>query len=1225
MKIATAFFIVSISVPVIMPCFVSAADLYPGDTSIFGVASALQPNVLIALDNSSSMAGAPLIPGGPYDPAVDYTHGNNCSTTSGGPANTECFKNKIYTYIATTTPDSGKSIVASGLQVDVSSIAPTCGTTTNNGSTCTTAGAYNKTTPLSSLTTYGVLNVSSSQCKLSTTGGCGTKGSATYVTGNYINWINTVGASSTKAQVAIRVIKNLINTSPGIKFGLMTFFRNSGTGGGQLISTNVSPASAGTNYVTAVKDMTTPFPTSASSTTNLDALLAALGDGTNTSSNYNTVSFNSGFGTQDGELLLEAGRYFQNCPAGVADGAASCGTPAFSSTVGVGADGKYISPIEASCQKNYVILITDGVSSENSTILGTICDKNSCAPDGCKSSGCSDFPTGNHSTGLSNSTSAIAKYLYNSTQNISTFTIGFGLTGGDADAIAMLNIAADQDHGRGKYFPAGSETELTKSLLQIVSTINETNSTFVAPVVPVSPQNRTYGASRVYMGFFTPQTGAPWQGNLKKYGLSSTSNILDGSTPPTYATWVDNKAPFGIDDNTAESIPSGAANGSFRTASQSYWSTTTDGGTVDSGGVGSKLHSLATPSPRTLYTMASTASTALTTFDTTNVTATMLDVPDNTARDKLVNYMHGADAYDSNTNSNITENRDWFMGDVLHSRPVVVNYATYTFSTANEANCTTNKSLIFVGSNDGMLHAFKDCDGSEAWAFIPPDLLPTLQNIPSGADHSYFVDSSVSTYVYNKANDGIINTANGDKVVLIFGEGRGGGNAGSPTSGNYYALNVSDPLSPTLMWTLSNATSGFSELAETWSEPKIVKMRIGSADKIAAVFGAGYDNPHEDRRYGAIQNFSGVETGAAGAETGSGNISSPSGTGTAPYYTNAKGRGIYVVDLATLSAGVPTLTSGISKIWSYTYGATATATTDPSVVYSFPTNLATIDANSTGYTTRIYAGDTGGNVWRFDLSSTSIASWTGTKIFSANPTSGTDIGRKIFYAPSIVSEPSYKVLFFGTGDREHPLNLAVTDRMYGLKDSGQTTTKYESNMLDVTADQIQATDTSNTTGSNIVASALSTLDSASNYGWYIKLNETVNNGEKVLASPTVFNKVAYFTTFKPGSAAETTSCSSDVGVATLYALNYKNGNAVINYDSTNDSNTTVNKIARNSSGQVLLASDRKQTLGAGIPSGVVIIVGADGSVKALTSTGGNIINVDPLKGGTVIPMYWRQK
>ncbi|MBW4054432.1 MAG: hypothetical protein HIU83_03320 [Proteobacteria bacterium] len=1203
-------------------CAFAEPDMYPGDTSIYGVASTLQPNVLIALDTSSSMRDP--ISGGEYDANTIYTPTvMGCtSATTGNTGTINCDPRNVYLISNTVGDLVGNSIA-------------------NNVSTTLNSLPSNKCGSMytSSLISNGYYLSNNKQ--LNSNGTCGSNSTKSYATGNYLNYLNSPSSIVvTKADVAIRVLKNMVNSTPNIKFGLMTFYKKedpSATGGGQFMKFTGSPASSSTPYITSVKKMDDPFPSTSSTTTNKDAFKAAI----------NAIKFawptipppygeTEAIGTFPGQLLLEAGRSFGNCDAA----GSNCGAPAFDSTIGV-VNGKLTTataPIEAPCQKNYVILITDGLANrdgyttDQANLLGTICDTNSCEPDGCKSRYCSNFPIGNNNTGINNATPAIAKYLYNSTQNISTYTIGFGLSGSDANAIAMLGIAADSTHGRGKYYNAGDEAGLTRSLLQIVSSINEVNSTFVAPVVPVSPQNRTYGADRVYMGFFTPQTGVSWIGNLKKYGLiqdTTTQNLNIKDANGNFATWVDNAAPFGIDDNTAATIPSGFSNGSFRSTTQSYWGSIVDGGDVDKGGVGGQLENT-TPSARVIKTMLSSASTSLVDFDTTHVSPAMLNVTLTSDRDKIVNFIRGTDTYDHNINGNTTENREWIMGDVLHSRPVVVNYATY--SSSAEAT-TANKSLIFVGSNDGMLHAFNDYNGTEAWSFVPPDLLPTLQNIPAGVTHSYFVDSSVTTYTYNKSNDGIINTAHGDKVIIIFGEGRGGGSDRSPTTGNYYALDVSNPASPTLLWTFSNATNGFSELAETWSEPKIIKIRTGSTDKIAAVFGAGYDNPHEDGRYGATQNFQGVETGIAGSATGTGNFTSSNpGTGTAPYYTSAKGRGIYIVTLATLTGGVPTVATANPPaiLWSYTYGATASATTNPALVYSFPTNLATIDATNSGYTNRIYAGDTGGNIWRFDLSSANSSSWTGSKIFSSNPLNSTDTdrGRKIFYPPSIVSEPSYKMLFFGTGDREHPLNLAVTDRMYALKDYGPaitTTTKYETNMLDVTADTIQETNTNTVANKATVDAILNTLSSSSNYGWFIKLNEVTNDGEKVLAAPTVFNKVAYFTTFKPGSAATTTLCSSDVGVATLYALNYRNGNSVINYDTTNDSTTTVNKNSTNSAGKVLLRSDRKQALGTGIPSGVVVVVAADGTVKALTSTGSNIINVDPLKGGTVIPMYWRQK
>ena len=78
--------------------------------------------------------------------------------------------------------------------------------------------------------------------------------------------------------------------------------------------------------------------------------------------------------------------------------------------------------------------------------------------------------------------------------------------------------------------------------------------------------------------------------------------------------------------------------------------------------------------------------------------------------------------------------RSWLLGDILHSRPLVFNYTDYT--TADENYCPEspnpstgkfNSSVLYVGANDGMVHAFRDCDGREMWAFVPPQVLKSLQ------------------------------------------------------------------------------------------------------------------------------------------------------------------------------------------------------------------------------------------------------------------------------------------------------------------------------------------------------------------------------------------------------------------------------------------------------------------------------------------------------------------
>jgi type IV pilus assembly protein PilY1 len=1393
-------------------------DMYPGDSSIYGLTSTVQPNVLILLDTSGSMSTGS-IPAGNYDPTNRYPAVNDCITLNTGTTINAQQMTSGSTYVIVTAgstnftnfgaPDSnvgtqftsnhsvssrtsssyyipsgtgggtvtpitsvpfscvGNTITnparnnvyiisgaingASGASISSSTATPLSNVTASNASCGTTTTLY------SSLLNNGYVSLPNRQLAASGSACTAATGTTIYATGNYINYLNYLNGTSTalKAVVAVDVLQNLILNTPNVKFGLMTF--NSNSVGGGIYQSTASPASSTTPYWTTVQNMTTPFPNTTSTTTTQDALIAAL----QSMVADPTASFATN--TPTAEMELEAGRYFGNgasgdtCSSGgtcvpcTSGSSIFCGASAFSSamppnSVTSGSVTYYQSPMEATCQSNYIIYITDGeanvdgANTATANLLKTMCtvDNASGGTGGCATDGCNDVststvnanslvagtsysvastrtgsgsttdftkcgstsntigttftatgvctgtgkanplacnaftgsPPGNDNNGLNNSLPAVAKFLANSTQKITTFTVGFGaLTGSDVDATYMLQYAADGNHGKGSYYAATTQSALSKALLQALATIQSENSTFVAPVIPVSPQNRTYGSSRVYMGFFLPETGIPWQGNLKKLGLDIKANTL--SYTPTYgsnyfATWVDANAD-GTDDNTSQTVPSGFTNGSFRSNSQSYWSTSADGGNVAQGGAGIVLENASAPATsRNIYTMASTAATSVLAFNTTNVTPTMLgfSAGDTTDQSNLINFIYGVDAYGDRNNGSTTDNRTWILGDVLHSRPVVVYYASYNPATSGaEASCTTNKTMVYVGGNDGMLHAFRDCDGSEAWAFIPPDELTNLSAIHTASGHPYFVDSSVSTYIYNKSGDGNIDTST-DHVVLIFGEGRGGGSTTAPTFGAYYALDVTSDLvnvtkpstitAPKLLWTISNATANFGEMAETWSEPTIVKMKVNGSPIIAAVFGAGYDNPHEDGRYGPTQTFSGTASGdvaISNGQTGAGVLTSQAGSGTSPYYTSPKGRGIYVVQIASLSSsGVPTMLATPTLIWSAVYGAATSTTgsapfihTDPNLLYSFPTNVSAIDTNNVGYTTRIYAGDTGGRMWRFDMATSSPSGWTSNIIFNSNPGSGTDIGRKIFYPPAVVSQLNYKMLFFGTGDREHPLNTAVTDRMYALKDLNQVTSQTitENNMADVTADQIQGaatvattvtgtgTDGTSPTVSGLLTELASSNGSAAtvgtNYGWFIKLNAATNSGEKVLSSPLVFNKVGYYTTFLPGAAATTNLCAANVGTASLYALNYANGNAAINYNTANDTNATTNPNARNTSGQVLLKADRVSALGTGIPSGVILAVAPNGTLSAVVSSGGNIVNVSPVKGGTVIRLYWRQK
>ena len=461
---------------------------------------------------------------------------------------------------------------------------------------------------------------------------------------------------------------------------------------------------------------------------------------------------------------------------------------------------------------------------DNNAVLQTICNSGDC--DG-------DTPEETFSDSGTDYLDDVAHYLYNNDlindaihdgdQKVVTYTIGFGLGGANQDAVDLLEDTAT--NGGGTYYSADSYAGLADSLREIISNILQDNTSFVAPVVPVSPENKTYSGSRVYLGFFKPLEGAFWMGNLKKYGIDSYGNIVDKNG--AYATYVDGNG-NDIDDRDSAAVPVGKVDGAFRDLSISYWSSLIDGAEVDIGGTGNVL--INRSSARNIYTYTGGSNTilthgdnAFTTSNTTNITYSTLDVADNTEKDKLINFVHGKDAYDEDSDGDTTENRYWILGDILHSKPAVVNYASYTFSTSNEANCSVNKTVVYVGTNDGMMHAFRDCDGEELWSFIPQDLLDELKYL-NDSSHTYYVDASPSVYIYDADKDG--NIESGDSVILMFGERRGGG--------YYYALDVTDFNAPEYKLSFNNtglwkgptfydeATytyADYSELGQTWSEP----------------------------------------------------------------------------------------------------------------------------------------------------------------------------------------------------------------------------------------------------------------------------------------------------------------------------------------------------------------------------------------------------------------------
>ena len=253
---------------------------------------------------------------------------------------------------------------------------------------------------------------------------------------------------------------------------------------------------------------------------------------------------------------------------------------------------------------------------------------------------------------------------------------------------------------------------------------------------------------------------------------------------------------------------------------------------------------------------------------------------------------------------------------------------------------------------------------------------------------------------------------------------------------------------------------------------------------------------------------------------------------------------------------------------------------------------------------RLYVGDMGGRMWRFDISDSNPANWSGKIIFDAN--GGSSDQRKIFYPPDVTLErdtTDYEMLFFGTGDREHPKESTTINRIYAFKDKDPPTPLTESDLVDVTLDLLQDPATSSTDKDQILA----LLKQRS--GWFIKLD--VNTGEKVLSPPVVFYKTAYFTTFAPTFGIDTDPCYVGEGTARVYVLRYDTGNAVFNLDLSNDV-----------SGPMIQRSDRSGVIGTAIPSGIIITF-LEGTAVGYAGVGGGVYSPALPSTRSLIPINWK--
>ena len=688
-------------------------------------------------------------------------------------------------------------------------------------------------------------------------------------------------------------------------------------------------------------------------------------------------------------------------------------------------------------------------------------------------------------------------------QSIITYTIDVFNVQQSAARTALLQSMAK--NGGGKYFEAKSEAAIIDALKRIMAEIQSVNSTFASASLPVSATNRTQNANQVFIGMFRPDpdTLPRWFGNLKQYAVGRVNGLLDlvdstGRSATNLQTgfvddcaksfWTTDSGSYWND--LANPInPSPSSNCLTIAASQRY-SDSPDGPTVEKGGAAQVIRSGNNPSVAATYmvnrTMLTGTSSTLSAFTTTS-SGLSTDVVDFTLG-KDINNDTGSGG------SGTTRTRPSIHGDIVHARPLPINYGGTTGVT------------VYYGANDGSYRAVDATTGKERWSYIAPEHYAKLQRLK---DNNYPVaypsvtalgiPSAPKDYFFD-GSTGVFQSPSGDKVWIFPTQRRGGR--------MLYAFDVSTPTSsPTLKWrhgcpNLTDDTgctsggSSYMSIGQTWSTPNVAYVRGFSTTIPVIVVGGGYD---------ACEDVDSTSVACG----------------------SAKGRVIYVINADT---------GDILRSFTTTRNIAG--------------DVAMIDVNNDGFVDFGYALDTGGNVYRFDfvdgpgtLVSLTAANWKFRRVAYTNGSN-----RKFLFQPSVFPTANSVYVAMASGDRERPLisnypyTSPVVNRAYVYRDD----LTVNAGAIDMDGSTfINSTSTSSTT-----CTSTSLLTDSTKQGWFFSFNEN-GVGEQGVTSALIAAGIVTFSTNRP-IPASAQSCSGALGEARGYLVNLFNGSGAI---AANDGNT----------------------------------------------------------------------
>lgn len=870
---------------------------------------------------------------------------------------------------------------------------------------------------------------------------------------------NPSGGTTPKITSAKTVAKKLIADNPSLRWGLFSF---DGSGDGSMKRADVGSSSSVLN--TAITNLTTAGTTPLA------------------------------------EALFEAGRYW-------------AGETSYFSKI----SGSYTSPIQYRCQKNFNIYMTDGESTADNKLPGA-CSSNA------NNAGCSTYPKVSYTSfnsagtavsknfGICRSTSTesditcpnvlegasaaspfygivfsagfsfnsymrsirdVSAYLFDRDmkydsgspktlndkdgvswddpkfpkQNVVTYTIGFDI---DEPVLAAAAIV-----GGGKYYTATNEATLATALNNAVSSIisEVSNAGGVATTNPAK-----VSGNKMFQPVFNP---IGWYGELRCYDYASITYDANGIINGGACT-----------PNAKAKIP---------TTGRKIWS--------------AKWTSAATWSAFEFLPGSPVTTTSppnMTGQQATNLGSTK------SAQNTVVNFVRGIDDTETLVTPETTRVRpaaSGLLGDITDSQPQVVSKPSGITTDGSYATFQTNnasRNIVFIGANDGMLHAFEvtnTTDSSknmtELMGFVPSPVYSHLASLPSltygasgGTAHAYGVNGEL-----RQADVKLGSTTPSWKTIVVGGLAQGGQGFFAIDATSNSTLTTS--ASSAVKWEWNDQHD--NEMGYSYGAPLIYNVRTSATTAVPAVILVnGYENYYDDTGVG-------------------GKLRTPDGT-----HPAGNTSALYIVNADT---------GALIKKISVTGGAGLSSP-------------AGVDFGQDGILDYVYAGDMNGKLWRFDLTDSNPANFK----VGANPIFDAGTSQPIVMRPAVkpVNDSSGNsrgnLVLFGTGklQLDSDRNTTTTQSFYAVLDdmAATPTTVSKTDMVQRVVDTVTDTVAAGTSGMragtyrairDLSSSVTLDLTSATETkkGWYVNLPA---ESERLVSSPLLMDYMVIFGTGVPASS-----------------------------------------------------------------------------------------------------------